>query len=138
MSSRFIHTIILFLVILVVSLGTSLAGSPVCPPGCPDCGVVPACCAEMTDKLGPETGGTADHLPGRSGCSHDGICLNGFQPIDVSAASGTFEYDSALVLSPLSHETHPNPFCRVAVPVVLKSPLETFPPIYLRNCSFLI
>lgn len=137
MRSRLSDTLISFLIIFVVSLGTSLAGSLVCPPGCPDCAVVPACCAEMDD--GAETRGMADHLPGPSGCSHDGICLDGFLPNDVSAASnGTLKYESTLVLSPLSFRVYPDLVSIAVVPVPLESPIEQFPSLYLRICSFLI
>ena len=137
MRSRLSDTLISFLIIFVVSLGTSLAGSFVCPPACPDCAVVPACCVEMGDAA--ETSGTADHLPGPSGCSHDGICLDGFQPVDVAADStGTFEFDSTLVLSPHSSEVNLDLVSIAGAAVLLKSPIEKFPPLYLRICSFLI
>lgn len=138
MRSRLSHTLISFLVIFAVSLGTSLAGSLICPPGCPDCGVIPACCAEMNDNSASRSREMADHLPGRSGCSHDGVCLDVFRPIDVSANNGICEYDSTLVLSQLSSEVHSELVSLTVVPVLLKSPIEKFPPLYLRICSFLI
>lgn len=137
MRNRLSHTLISFLIIFVVSLGTSLAGSLVCPPGCPDCAVVPACCGEMDDAA--ESRGMADHLPGPSGCSHDGICLDGFQPNNVSAASnGTLKYETTLGLSPLSFGVYPDLVSIAIVPVPLESPIEQFPTLYLRICSFLI
>jgi hypothetical protein len=138
MKSRLSHTLISFLVILVVSLGTSLAGSPACPPGCPDCEVVAVCCAEMENNSMSGTRGVADHSPVRNGCSHEGFCLNVSQPIDASAASGTFEYDNTLVLSDLSYEVDLDNISRAVGPALLKSPIEKFPPLYLRICSFLI
>ena len=135
MRRRYIHPIISFLVAFVVSLGICLAGGPVCP----DCGVVPSCCTEMDDNPPSGTGGTtADHFPGRSGCSHDGICFNSFQSIDASADSGTIKYDSTLVLFHLNSEGHPGIILKAAATDLLQSAIEKFPPLYLRICSFLI
>lgn len=138
MSSRLSHTIISLLVILVVSLGTSIAGSPVCPPKCPDCVVVPACCADMDDSSASGTKGAADHSSGWGGCSHDRICHNDFQPIDVSAVGGTFEYDNAFIQSHLGSQIHHNIYYKATVRVLPEPPLENSPPLFLRNCSFLI
>jgi hypothetical protein len=138
MRSRCSHTLISFLVIFAVSLGTSLAGSPVCSPGCPDCGVVPVCCAEMDNNSMSGSRGAADHSPVRNGCSQEGICLNGFQTIDASADSGPFEYDNTLVLSLLSYDIDLENISRAVALNLLKSPIEKLPPLYLRICSFLI
>lgn len=138
MRSRLSHTLISSLAILVVSLGTSLAGSPVCPPGCSGCGVVLDGCAEMENNSMPGTRGAADHSPVRNGCSHEGICLNVSPPMDASAASGSFEYDNTLVLSHLSYEVELENLSRAVAPALLKLPIEKFPPLYLRICSFLI
>lgn len=138
MRSGLSHTLISFLVILVVSLGTSFAGSSFCPPGYSDCEVVVGCCAEMENNSMSETRGAAEHSPVRNGCSHEGICLNVSLLIDVSAASGTFTYDNTLVLSHLSYEVDLDTISRAPDPPLLKSPIEKFPPLYLRICSFLI
>lgn len=138
MRSRLSYTIISFVLILVVSLGNSLAGTPMCPTVCPECVVVPDCCAGMADHSESGTSGTADHSPERTDCSHDGICLNGFQPIDVSATTGTIEFDSAVVQYQLISEVHLDLLYKVVTPVPPQSFSEKFPPLYLRNCSFLI
>ena len=138
MRSRFCHTIISLLLVLFVGLGASLAGGPACPPDCPDCRVVPTCCSAIDAGSVSGVQNGAGHLPGPSDCSHDGICLDGFQPIDVSAASGTFGYTLALVLSSFTFEAHSALFFKAAVPAPQQSPLENFPPHFLRNCSFLI
>ena len=141
MRSRLSQTLISFLVILVVSLGASLAGSAACPSGCPDCEVVADCCAEMeNNSMSSMSGarGTADHSPVQNGCSHEGICLNVAQQLDASAASATFEYDNTLVLSHLNCEVDLDNISRAQDPALLQTPIEKFPPLYLRICSFLI
>jgi len=138
MRRRLSYTIISLLMTFVVSLGTSLAGSPLCSPSCPDCKVVSACCAEMDDNLVSGTRGAADHLPGPSGCSHDSICLDGLLPSYISAANGPFKYHSALVQSHQDSQVQPHFFYRATVPVLLEPPLEHFPSLFLLNCSFLI
>lgn len=138
MKNRLWHTIISFLVILIVNLGTSVSGSGVCLSGGPECEAVPACCAEMADSSDCEPSGTAQPLSGSSNCCHDNICLTKFQPIDALSGSTTLEHGSTFVPSHLSSEAQRDLLGKAATPVVLQSPLEKTHPLYLRNCSFLI
>ena len=138
MRSRLSHTVISFLLILVVSLGTALAGSSVCPSDCPECAVVHVCCEAMAENPEPATSKMADHFPERTDCSHEGICLDGFQPIDFSSANSSFEYDSVLIQSYLSFDIPLGFLGRAASQVLPHFSLEKYPPLYLRNCSFLI
>ncbi len=138
MRSRLSKTIILFLLILAVSIGTSFAGGTLCSTDCPECRVVPSCCATMADSPEHGSGKAADHLPGKTDCSHDGICRKNVQSIDMSVATGQLEYDYALVQSHLSSEVQLDLICSNFSPVPPQFPLEKVPPLYLRNCSFLI
>lgn len=132
------YTIISLLLILVVGLGTSLAGSPMCPPDCPDCRVVSSCCSAIDDGSESGTKNGAAHLSGPNDCGHGGICLDGFQPIDVSAVSGTFGSTIASVQSGFTFQAHSALLFKAAIPVPQTSALENSPPLFLRNCSFLI
>ncbi|MGB3210701.1 MAG: hypothetical protein WBB19_08365 [Desulforhopalus sp.] len=138
MRSRFCYIFISIIVIFIVGLGTSLAGKSLCPPDCPDCRVTPACCAKMAENSVGGTGGMSDHQPGPDGCSHDGICLDGVQPVDLAGVSGTVGYDSVLAHSHPESPGRSDFSCIVEPPFHLKPPKEKFPPLYIQNCSFLI
>jgi len=134
------HTIVSFIslwLIFVVGLGTSFAGISACSPDFPECVVVTPCCAGMHDSAMPGTGGSSDTLAGPGDCVHEGICIDGFQPIDISAVNGCFQYDispSRSLRGSLVSMNYPE-----VMTIILQEPSsENYPSVFLLNCSFLI
>lgn len=135
------HTLVLFissLMILAVSLGTSFGGISACSPDCSECRVIPSCCAGMEGNEMSRTGGSAKSLSGPIDCDHEGICIDGFQTISTSAVNNGFQYDSLPSPSPQGSAIKPKRYKRVGIPILQEPSSETFPSLFVRNCSFLI
>ena len=129
----------LFLLLLVLVTGVSVAGAAVKFSGCTgktagmDCCEKKACCADGA------VGHRAEAERGEAGCSHKGLCADtGLLP---PAADNRFMVESADLnclpaLSPdfaqlLSLDADPSPLSMV------KPVPEKYPPLYIRHCSFL-
>jgi len=135
------HTIALFissLMILALSLGTSFGGIFACSPDCSECRVIPSCCAGMEGNEMSGTGGSTKPLSGANDCDHEGICIDGFQTISTSAVNNSFQYNSFPSLSPQGSSIKPKLYKRVSIPILQEPSSETFPSLFIRNCSFLI
>ncbi|MGB3223061.1 MAG: hypothetical protein WBB23_09690 [Desulforhopalus sp.] len=135
------HTIAVFissLMIFALSLGTSFGGIFTCSPDCPECKVIPSCCPGMDGNEMSGTGESTKPLSGPNDCNHEGMCIDGFQTISTSAVNNSFPYDSFPSLSPQGSSITPKPYKRVSIPILQEPSLETFPSLFIRNCSFLI
>jgi hypothetical protein len=135
------QTIVLFissLMILALSLGNSFGGIFACSPDCSKCRVVPSCCAgiEGNDITGTE--GSAKPVSGPNDCDHGGICIDGLPPTSTSAVNNGFQDDQFPSPSPQGSSIKPVYHNRVSIPIIQEPSSEKFPPLFLRNCSFLI
>lgn len=127
MKIKYLHVVVSVLIFFTVNLSSLQAGFTVCPPACPDCVGVSACCEE-----------TGPHQQDRSACSHGGICSDDYQPVDVVPAPGTSPYESVFLHTKSVFQVYTEPAPRAVIVVFRKPPPAKFPALYLRNCSFLI
>ncbi len=135
------HTLALsisLLMILALSLGTSFGGISVCPPDCAESKVIFSCCAGMEGNEMSGTEGSPQPLSPSNNCDHEGICIDGFQTISISAVNFSIQYYSFPAPSPQGFSIKPNLYKRVGIPILQKQSSENFPSLFLRNCSFLI
>lgn len=135
---RIIAIFISSLMILALSLGNSFGGIFSCSPDCPECTVIPSCCAGMEGNEASGTGKSTKPLSGPNDCDHEGICIEGFQTITTSAVNNSFSHDSFPSLSPQGSSIKPKLYKRSIITILQEPSSETFPSLFIRNCSFLI
>lgn len=133
-----IALVIASLMILALSLGTSFGRISACAPDCPECIFIVSCCAGMDSSETSGTGGSAKPLSGSNHCDHEGICVDNFQTISTSTLNNSFQYDSSPSLSPHGSSIKLKLYKRASIPILQEPSSETFPSLFIRNCSFLI
>lgn len=138
-NSRIHYSLISFLLVFVLSLGASFAGSLQCTPDCPECAAVSTCCAGGDDATGSANGSSAYHLPDLGNSSHKGLCFDKFQAPAVTAACSIIHYHSSILLSLQQDcQGYQASSCRpIFTDPRILSPAKS-PALFLLNCSFLI
>jgi hypothetical protein len=137
MERRLIRPIILILLFLLAPLAVASAEACEIQGGCPNCRMGQEECVETAGKAESSDAGMVASAVDETGCPHGRLCCgDGGLPM-TSVISGTIGSYSCLFQNSKSF-THVASSLAVTATLVVKPPLYQIPPLYIRNCSFLI
>jgi hypothetical protein len=141
MKKRLGHIVIQFLIVTLAGLGSVNAGSSLCAPDCALCEVTisVSCCDDMSSADHEDTV-SIKAVPESStaGCPHGEICSEINYPVEAGITSSSLFDDFVFhTTAAVFHE--PSRISSLNPPVVpLLPPDSSSPPLYTRNCSYLI
>lgn len=134
-----LHIFIQFLILAFVSLGFGQAGMTSCPPQCPHClvEVAASCCADGThaNRAHSDTGKTKSEQS--DSCDQDAFCPGTTEQEEAIAGFSQYPKDFHHPLTSVFRVAQVFSASNAAI-VRYNPPPHKSPPIYDRNCSYLI